>query len=153
MLHLCIPGINASSVRSPHGWCACVACYVQQLGRIHAAAFSDTVLHSELLAKALFWQQNNFFNLDMTALHQPALEGYFAQVSHMQRSSWAHMYPTLFCISPAVLLVCDASCAVGVAAWIYHAKASLQNARPCDREGKAERVDQEGVTPEALVCS
>jgi hypothetical protein len=38
------------------------------------------VLHSELLGKALFWQQPNFFGLDMTHLHQPALEGYFTQV-------------------------------------------------------------------------
>jgi hypothetical protein len=55
---------------------------LQQLGRIHAAAFSDAVLHSELLGKALFWQQPNFFGLDMTHLHQPALEGYFTQVRH-----------------------------------------------------------------------
>jgi histone-arginine methyltransferase CARM1 len=55
--------------------------FLQQLGRIHAAAFSDAMLHSELVGKALFWQQPNFFGLDMTHLHQPALEGYFSQVS------------------------------------------------------------------------
>jgi hypothetical protein len=58
----------------------CLPLVLQQLGRIHAAAFSDAVLHSELLGKALFWQQPNFFGLDMTHLHQPALEGYFTQV-------------------------------------------------------------------------
>ncbi|WIA28253.1 hypothetical protein OEZ86_010808 [Tetradesmus obliquus] len=51
-----------------------------QLGRIHAAAFSDALLHSELLGKAAFWQTPSFFGLDMSRLHQPAVEGYFTQV-------------------------------------------------------------------------
>lgn len=51
----------------------------QHLGRIHVAAFSDTLLHSELVAKALFWQQPAFYGLNMTPLHQAAIDGYFAQ--------------------------------------------------------------------------
>lgn len=52
----------------------------QALGRIHVAAFSDALLHNELVSKALFWQQNSFYGIDMTPLHQPALDGYFTQV-------------------------------------------------------------------------
>eukprot|EP00775_Hariotina_reticulata_P011763 gene11763-11908_t len=51
-----------------------------QVGRIHAAAFSDPLLHSELLGKASFWQQSSFYGIDMTPLHKPAVDGYFAQV-------------------------------------------------------------------------
>ncbi len=52
----------------------------QQVGRIHVAAFSDDVLYRELLAKAMFWQQTNFFGVDLSCLHQPAQQGYMAQV-------------------------------------------------------------------------
>lgn len=62
----------------PH---ACMsAALLQALGRIHVAAFSDSLLHNELVSKALFWQQNSFYGIDMTPLHQPALDGYFTQV-------------------------------------------------------------------------
>ncbi|PNW72598.1 hypothetical protein CHLRE_15g635350v5 [Chlamydomonas reinhardtii] len=49
------------------------------LGRIHAAAFSDALLHAEVGAKAAFWQQPAFYGVDLTALHRPAVEGYFGQ--------------------------------------------------------------------------
>eukprot|EP00879_Flechtneria_rotunda_P016020 GHRR01016756.1.p1 GENE.GHRR01016756.1~~GHRR01016756.1.p1 ORF type:complete len:244 (+),score=67.36 GHRR01016756.1:488-1219(+) len=51
-----------------------------QVGRIHVAAFSDPMLYNELLGKAMFWQQTSYYGLDMTPLHQPAVQGYFAQV-------------------------------------------------------------------------
>lgn len=57
----------------------CVSC-LQHLGRVHVAAFSDTLLHNELISKALFWQQTSFYGIDMTPLHQPAVDGYFQQV-------------------------------------------------------------------------
>lgn len=50
------------------------------LGRVHVAAFSDALLHNELVSKALFWQQTSFYGIDMTPLHQPAVDGYFTQV-------------------------------------------------------------------------
>lgn len=53
---------------------------MQQIGRIHAAAFSDGILHSEMVGKSLFWQQTNFYGIDMTPLLAPATDGYFAQV-------------------------------------------------------------------------
>ncbi|KXZ44487.1 hypothetical protein GPECTOR_67g328 [Gonium pectorale] len=51
-----------------------------QLGRIHAAAFSDEVLHAEVAAKSAFWMQPAFYGVDVTALHGAATEGYFGQV-------------------------------------------------------------------------
>lgn len=60
---------------------SCLVVVLQALGRIHVAAFSDALLHNELVSKALFWQQNSFYGIDMTPLHQPALDGYFTQVS------------------------------------------------------------------------
>jgi hypothetical protein len=53
---------------------------LQHLGRVHVAAFSDALLHNELISKALFWQQTSFYGIDMTPLHIPALDGYFTQV-------------------------------------------------------------------------
>jgi hypothetical protein len=53
---------------------------LQHLGRVHVAAFSDALLHNELISKALFWQQTSFYGIDMTPLHGPALDGYFTQV-------------------------------------------------------------------------
>ncbi|CAL5219667.1 g1550 [Coccomyxa viridis] len=51
-----------------------------QSGRIYCAAFTDDALFSELAHKATFWQQKNFFGVDLSTLHAPALEGYFSQV-------------------------------------------------------------------------
>ncbi|GIL86442.1 hypothetical protein Vretimale_11624 [Volvox reticuliferus] len=51
-----------------------------QLGRIHAACFSDEVLHTEVAAKSAFWLQSSFYGVDVTSLHPAATEGYFGQV-------------------------------------------------------------------------
>mmetsp|Transcript_3043 Transcript_3043/g.7591 ORF Transcript_3043/g.7591 Transcript_3043/m.7591 type:complete len:571 (-) Transcript_3043:541-2253(-) len=51
-----------------------------QLGRIHAAAFSDEVLHAEVATKAVFWTQNNFYGVDVTPLYPSAVDSYFGQV-------------------------------------------------------------------------
>ena len=60
------------------------ALLLQQSGRIYCAAFTDDVLFSELAQKAVFWQQRNFFGVDLSALHSPAVEGYFSQVTSVQ---------------------------------------------------------------------
>ncbi|KAJ4817249.1 Histone-arginine methyltransferase CARM1 [Rhynchospora pubera] len=49
------------------------------LGRIHMAPFSDEYLYVEVANKALFWQQQNFFGVDLTPLHGSAFQGYFSQ--------------------------------------------------------------------------
>ncbi|KAG2482538.1 hypothetical protein HYH03_018529 [Edaphochlamys debaryana] len=51
-----------------------------QLGRIHAALFSDEVLYQEIATKSSFWLQPQFYGVDVTALHGAATEGYFGQV-------------------------------------------------------------------------
>ncbi|KAJ4954834.1 hypothetical protein NE237_011617 [Protea cynaroides] len=48
-------------------------------GRIHMAPFSDEYLYVEIANKALFWQQQNYYGIDLTALHGPAFQGYFSQ--------------------------------------------------------------------------
>ncbi|KAL5199127.1 hypothetical protein ABZP36_002639 [Zizania latifolia] len=48
-------------------------------GRIHMAPFSDEYLYVEMANKALFWQQHNFFGVDLTPLHDSAFQGYFSQ--------------------------------------------------------------------------
>ncbi|KAL5196580.1 hypothetical protein ABZP36_000092 [Zizania latifolia] len=48
-------------------------------GRIHMAPFSDEYLYVEMANKALFWQQHNFFGVDLTPLHGSAFQGYFSQ--------------------------------------------------------------------------
>lgn len=49
------------------------------LGRIHMAPFSDEYLHVEIASKALFWQQPNYYGVDLTALYETAFQGYFSQ--------------------------------------------------------------------------
>lgn len=49
------------------------------LGRIHMAPFSDEYLHIEIASKALFWQQPNYYGVDLTSLHDAAFKGYFSQ--------------------------------------------------------------------------
>lgn len=49
------------------------------LGRIHMAPFSDEYLHVEIASKALFWQQPNYYGVDLTALYDTAFQGYFSQ--------------------------------------------------------------------------
>uniref|UniRef100_A0A453AQT4 type I protein arginine methyltransferase n=1 Tax=Aegilops tauschii subsp. strangulata TaxID=200361 RepID=A0A453AQT4_AEGTS len=48
-------------------------------GRIHMAPFSDEYLYVEMANKSLFWQQHNFFGVDLTPLHGSAFDGYFSQ--------------------------------------------------------------------------
>jgi hypothetical protein len=50
-----------------------------QIGRIHAAAFTDPLLYGEVAQKAAFWQQAQFYGVDLTTLFGPAAEGYFSQ--------------------------------------------------------------------------
>ena len=52
----------------------------QQVGRIHCAVFSDAALFAEVASKAAFWQQDNYYGVDLTRLLQPAVDDYFAQV-------------------------------------------------------------------------
>ncbi|CAN1857638.1 Probable histone-arginine methyltransferase 1.3 [Linum perenne] len=49
------------------------------VGRIHMAPFSDEYLFVEVANKALFWQQQNYFGVDLTPLHGSAFQGYFSQ--------------------------------------------------------------------------
>lgn len=51
-----------------------------QVGRIHAAAFSDANLYAEVANKAFFWMQPSFYNIDITCLHKEAAAAYFTQV-------------------------------------------------------------------------
>ncbi|XP_076891736.1 putative histone-arginine methyltransferase 1.3 [Bidens hawaiensis] len=49
------------------------------VGRIHMAPFSDEHLYVEVANKALFWQQQNYYGVDLTSLHGTAFQGYFSQ--------------------------------------------------------------------------
>ncbi|KAM6545175.1 hypothetical protein CsatB_025911 [Cannabis sativa] len=49
------------------------------VGRIHMAPFSDEYLFVEIANKALFWQQENYYGVNLTALHGSAFQGYFSQ--------------------------------------------------------------------------
>ncbi|XP_020689137.1 probable histone-arginine methyltransferase CARM1 [Dendrobium catenatum] len=49
------------------------------IGRIHVAPFSDESLHTEIAIKAIFWQQKNFFGVDLSPLHGSAFQAYFSQ--------------------------------------------------------------------------
>ncbi|XP_017434739.1 probable histone-arginine methyltransferase 1.3 isoform X3 [Vigna angularis] len=49
------------------------------LGRIHMAPFTDEYLFIEIANKALFWQQQNYYGVDLTPLHGTAFQGYFSQ--------------------------------------------------------------------------
>ncbi|CAN8260209.1 unnamed protein product [Cochlearia groenlandica] len=49
------------------------------LGRIHVAPFSDELLFIEMANKALFWQQQNYYGVDLTPLVGSANKGYFSQ--------------------------------------------------------------------------
>lgn len=60
-----------------------------RIGRIHVAAFCDPVLHAEIAAKSLFWQQNNFYGVDLRCLHADASSGYYSQMVVDVRLSYA----------------------------------------------------------------
>ncbi|XVF38723.1 hypothetical protein REPUB_Repub20aG0126400 [Reevesia pubescens] len=49
------------------------------IGRIHMAPFSDEYLFVEIASKALFWQQQNYYGVDLTPLYGSAFQGYFSQ--------------------------------------------------------------------------
>lgn len=49
------------------------------LGRIHMAPFSDEYLYTEIANKALFWQQQNYYGVNLTPLHGQAVQGYYTQ--------------------------------------------------------------------------
>ncbi|XP_042517270.1 probable histone-arginine methyltransferase CARM1 [Macadamia integrifolia] len=49
------------------------------IGRIHMAPFSDEYLYVEVANKALFWQQQNYYGVDLTPLYGSAFQGYFSQ--------------------------------------------------------------------------
>ncbi|CAA0834181.1 Probable histone-arginine methyltransferase 1.4 [Striga hermonthica] len=49
------------------------------IGRIHMAPFSDEYLFIEIANKALFWQQQNYYGVNLTPLHGTAFQGYFSQ--------------------------------------------------------------------------
>ncbi|CAF2102821.1 unnamed protein product, partial [Brassica napus] len=49
------------------------------VGRIHMAPFSDEFLFIEMANKALFWQQQNYYGVDLTPLFGSAHQGYFSQ--------------------------------------------------------------------------
>ncbi|XP_052189312.1 probable histone-arginine methyltransferase 1.3 [Diospyros lotus] len=49
------------------------------IGRIHMAPFCDEYLYIEIANKALFWQQQNYYGVDLTPLHGTAFQGYFSQ--------------------------------------------------------------------------
>ncbi|KAI3469390.1 hypothetical protein Pfo_026053 [Paulownia fortunei] len=49
------------------------------VGRIHMAPFSDEYLYIEIANKALFWQQQNYYGVNLTPLHGTAFQGYFSQ--------------------------------------------------------------------------
>eukprot|EP00262_Sarcandra_glabra_P011762 TRINITY_DN2896_c0_g1_i2.p1 TRINITY_DN2896_c0_g1~~TRINITY_DN2896_c0_g1_i2.p1 ORF type:complete len:542 (-),score=95.64 TRINITY_DN2896_c0_g1_i2:259-1884(-) len=48
-------------------------------GRIHMAPFSDEFLFVEIANKALFWQQQDYYGVDLTPLYGSAFKGYFTQ--------------------------------------------------------------------------
>ncbi|KAF2534267.1 hypothetical protein F2Q70_00032129 [Brassica cretica] len=49
------------------------------VGRIHMAPFADEFLFIEMANKALFWQQQNYYGVDLTPLYGSAHQGYFSQ--------------------------------------------------------------------------
>ncbi|KAJ4722184.1 Protein arginine N-methyltransferase [Melia azedarach] len=49
------------------------------VGRIQMAPFSDEYLFVEIANKALFWQQQSYYGVDLTPLYGSAFQGYFSQ--------------------------------------------------------------------------
>ncbi|GMP76567.1 hypothetical protein CsSME_00033180 [Camellia sinensis var. sinensis] len=48
------------------------------VGLIHMTPFSDEYLYVEIANKALFWQQRNYYEVDLTPLYGSAFQGYFS---------------------------------------------------------------------------
>ena len=55
--------------------------------RIHVALFSDEYLHAEMVNKPQFWQEENFYGLNLSCLYRDASKGYFEQVRRCTFSS------------------------------------------------------------------
>lgn len=51
-----------------------------QVGRIHAALFSDDLLHAEMNNKSAFWMNTSYFGVDVHHLFSHSVQGYFSQV-------------------------------------------------------------------------
>ncbi|XP_019181150.1 PREDICTED: probable histone-arginine methyltransferase 1.3 [Ipomoea nil] len=49
------------------------------VGRIHMAPFTDEYLYLEIANKAVFWQQESYFGVNLRPLHGSAFQGYFSQ--------------------------------------------------------------------------
>ncbi|XP_057467549.1 probable histone-arginine methyltransferase 1.3 isoform X2 [Actinidia eriantha] len=49
------------------------------IGRIHMAPFSDEYLYVERANEALFWQQPNYYGVDLTPLYGSAFHGYLSK--------------------------------------------------------------------------
>ena len=77
---------------------------MQNLGRVHVAAFSDETLYAEMVGKAAFWQQAAYFGLDLTTLYEPAMAGYFQQVCTGARLRWPAA------CSEVQMMLCSACC-------------------------------------------
>lgn len=71
---------SVARIHCKFGGHQCALMCLQQVGTIHAAAFSDANLYAEVANKAFFWMQPSFYNIDITCLHKEAAAGYFTQV-------------------------------------------------------------------------
>ncbi|KAJ1878818.1 hypothetical protein LPJ66_011817, partial [Kickxella alabastrina] len=60
-------------------------------GTIHLAPLSDAALWNETITKARFWQQNDFYSVDLNPYFAPAFEEYFSS-------------PIVGCFSPTTLI-------------------------------------------------
>lgn len=70
------------------------------VGRIHMAPFSDEYLFVEIANKALFWQQQNYYGVDLTPLYGSAFQGYFSQPV-------VDAFDPRFLVAPAISHVID----------------------------------------------
>nr|GEW93999.1 probable histone-arginine methyltransferase 1.3 [Tanacetum cinerariifolium] len=64
-------------------------------GRIHMAPFSDEYISVEIANMTLFWQQQNYYWVDLTALHVTIFHGYFSQLLELIHGSYNDMYEEL----------------------------------------------------------
>ncbi len=79
-----------------------------RLGRVHVCAFSDEGLYGEVAQKSSFFQNTEFYGVDLSALHAPATAGYFGQVGPQVPAQ----LPRCAVLCCAVL--CCAGCLLGV---------------------------------------
>eukprot|EP00268_Persea_americana_P032298 TRINITY_DN3170_c0_g1_i1.p1 TRINITY_DN3170_c0_g1~~TRINITY_DN3170_c0_g1_i1.p1 ORF type:complete len:561 (-),score=93.83 TRINITY_DN3170_c0_g1_i1:530-2212(-) len=73
------------------------------VGRIHMAPFSDEFLFVEIANKALFWQQQNYYGVDLTPLYGSAFQGYFTQPV-------VDAFDPRLLVAPAIFHTLDFSC-------------------------------------------